>query len=149
VAAEADREIAGFEQRRPGRIKRRAALAGAQSPGGGSTGADRRNGGGPSALVADRDLQLAGLISRTSSGTPQAKAGSFLMRKWYMLLHRLVVFLAEGHLALGRLEAHAFHGGDELVGAVSPLVFFSASTTAMAALMPPAVKKSGGALNWL
>ena len=32
---------------------------------------------------------------------------------------------------------------------VSPLVFFKASTTAMAALMPPAVKKSGGLLNLL
>ena len=27
----------------------------------------------------------SGLISRTSSGTPQAKAGSFLILKWYML----------------------------------------------------------------
>ncbi|MCY1222743.1 hypothetical protein D9M72_348470 [compost metagenome] len=32
---------------------------------------------------------------------------------------------------------------------VSPLVFFSASTSAMPAVMPPAVKKSGGALNLL
>ena len=32
---------------------------------------------------------------------------------------------------------------------VSPLVFFSASTIAIAALMPPAVKKSGGDLNCL
>jgi hypothetical protein len=32
---------------------------------------------------------------------------------------------------------------------VSPLVFFRASTTAMAALMPPAVKKSGGVLYWV
>ena len=32
---------------------------------------------------------------------------------------------------------------------VSPPVFFSASTSAIAALMPPAVKKSGGALNCL
>ena len=31
---------------------------------------------------------------------------------------------------------------------LSPRVFFRASTTAMAALMPPAVKKSGGALCW-
>ena len=27
-----------------------------------------------------------------------------------------MVFLAEGHLALGRVKAHAFHGSDELVG---------------------------------
>ena len=27
----------------------------------------------------------SGLISRTSSGTPQANAGSFLILKWYML----------------------------------------------------------------
>src|SRR5258706_95447 len=32
------------------------------------------------------------------------------------VLQRLVVFLAEGHLPLGRLEAHAFHGDDELLG---------------------------------
>src|SRR6185436_5862549 len=31
-------------------------------------------------------------------------------------LHRLVVFLAEGHLALRRLEAHALHRADQLVG---------------------------------
>src|SRR5690606_1307568 len=30
-------------------------------------------------------------------------------------LHGLMVFLAEGHLALGRVEAHAFHGGNQLV----------------------------------
>ncbi|MCY1545632.1 hypothetical protein D9M68_815830 [compost metagenome] len=32
---------------------------------------------------------------------------------------------------------------------VSPLVFLSAVTTAIAALKPPAVKKSGGLLNCL
>ena len=32
---------------------------------------------------------------------------------------------------------------------VSPLVFLSAVTTAIAAENPPAVKKSGGVLNWL
>src|SRR6266540_5908156 len=31
-------------------------------------------------------------------------------------LQRLVVFLAEDHLALGRLELHALHGRDELLG---------------------------------
>jgi hypothetical protein len=31
-------------------------------------------------------------------------------------LHRLVILLAEGHLALRRVEVHAFHGGDELLG---------------------------------
>jgi hypothetical protein len=71
------------------------------------------------------------------------------MREVVHALHRLVVFLAEGHLALGRVEAHAFHGGDELVGVGVAGLGFSASTTAMAALKPPAVKKSGGALNCL
>jgi hypothetical protein len=60
-----------------------------------------------------------------------------------------VVFLAEGHLALGRIKAHALHGFDQGVGLVSPLLFFSAVTMAMAAEKPPAVKKSGGALNCL
>src|SRR5258706_8812893 len=32
------------------------------------------------------------------------------------VLHRLVVFLAEAHGALGRLEAHALHRCDQLLG---------------------------------
>ena len=55
MAAKADPQIARFEQRRRHRLLRIGTFI------------------------------SAGLISRTSSGTPQAKAGSFLILKWYML----------------------------------------------------------------
>ena len=92
----------------------------------------------------------SGLISRTSSGTPQANAGSFLIRVWIHRLHRLMVFLAEGHLALGRLEAHAFHRLDELLGAgVAAGLLQRLDQRDRRRSCRRAVKKSGGVLNLL
>ena len=62
------------------------------------------------------------LISRTSSGIAPGDRRIVLDPEVVHALQRLVVLLAEGHLALGRVEAHAFHRGDQLlgVGATSP-----------------------------
>ena len=87
VATEADGEISSLEHgesqpgQRPGIVK--------------LTGAPSRRGLGGAKLEADQNKRFQrlfwigtsiseALISRTSSGTPQAKAGSTLILKWYM-----------------------------------------------------------------
>ena len=55
-------------------------------------------------------------ISRTSSSRSHSSFCVLLDPEVVHVLHRLMVFLAEGHLALGRVEAHAFHGRDQLLG---------------------------------
>ncbi len=93
--------------------------------------------------VIGSGISFAGIVA-TSSSTSLSLA-SFLMRKWIHVLQRLVILLAEGHGALGRVEAQAFHGGDQLLG-IGRAGLLSAATTAAAAAKPPATKKSGGAL---
>src|SRR5664279_4477419 len=69
-----------------------------------------------SALVLDRDVHLFRLDLVDQLGDAPLERRIVLDPEVIHRLHRLVVFLAEGHLALGRLEAHAFHGLDELLG---------------------------------
>jgi hypothetical protein len=91
----------------------------------------------------------SGLISRTSSGTPQGKAGSTLILKWYI---DCIAWWSSGRKVILPLGVSKLMPSMVLMSlwvAVSPFVFFSASTMAIAALMPPAVKKSGGCLNCL
>ena len=61
---------------------------------------------------------------------------------WWSSLRKVILPLGVSKLMPSMVEM-------SLLVLVSPLVFFKASTTAMAALMPPAVKKSGGLLNLL
>ena len=89
------------------------------------------------------------LISRISSGTPHAKAGSTLILKWYMLCMAWWSSLRKVILPLGVSKLMPSMVLINVLALVSPLLAFSAVTTAMAAEKPPAVKKSGGALNWL
>src|SRR3990167_8035107 len=91
----------------------------------------------------------AGLISRTSSGTPQGKAGSTLILKWYMLCIAWWSSLRKVIVPLGVSKLMPSMALISVSVLVSPLVFLSAVTTAIAALKAPAVKKSGGLLNWL
>ena len=91
----------------------------------------------------------SGLISRTSSGTPHAKAGSTLILKWYIDCIAWWSSLRKVILPLGVSKLMPSIAVMSLLVPVSPPVFFSAVTTAIAAEKPPAVKKSGGALNCL
>ena len=91
----------------------------------------------------------SGLISRTSSGTPHGKAGSTLILKWYM---DCMAWWSSGRKVISPLGVWKRMPSIVLISLlvlVSPLVFLSASTMAMPALMPPAVKKSGGVWNFL
>ncbi len=87
------------------------------------------------------------MISRTSSGTPQANAGSFLILVWNIDCIAWWSSLRKVILPLGDMKLMPSMVAISLSVPVSPLVFFSASTRAMPADMPPAVKKSGGDLN--
>ena len=81
-------------------------------------------------------------------GHAQAKAGSTLILKWYMLCRAWWSSLRKVILPLGRVKAHASMVRMSLLVLVSPLVALRAVTSAMAG-EAPAVKKSGGALNCL
>src|SRR5665647_1426800 len=89
------------------------------------------------------------LISRTNSGTPQANAGSFLILKWYMLCIAWWSSLRKVILPFGVSKLMPSMVLISVFAVASPLDFLSAVTTAIAAAKPPAVKKSGGDLNWL
>src|ERR1035437_1783402 len=89
------------------------------------------------------------LISRTNSGTPQANAGSFLILKWYMSCIAWWSSLRKVILPLGVSKLMPSMVLISVLAVASPFDFFNAVTIAMAALKPPAVKKSGGALNCL
>ena len=87
-------------------------------------------------------------ISRTRS----SRSHSFALALDPELVHglqRLVVFLAESHVALGGLELHAFHGGDQLLGIGAAGLLDRSRRPRLAAAMPPAVKKSGGSVEAL
>src|SRR5450830_1607093 len=121
----------------PGPGRGCGSVTGRQVPRGGGTVDDQR-------LLRIGTFISSGLISRTSSGTPQAKAGSTLILKWYMLCSAWWSSLRKVILPLGVSKLMPSRALISLLVPVSPLVFLSAVTTAIAAFMPPAVKKSGG-----
>src|SRR6266496_4395599 len=68
------------------------------------------------ALVADRQRDFVGRdLAHELQQIPLIRL-RFLDAELVHGLQRLVVFLAEGHDALGRFEAHALHGGDQFLG---------------------------------
>src|SRR5437899_10437471 len=66
-----------------------------------------------STLVADRHAHLFRFDLAHELGHAPGEGRVHLDLEVVHRLHRLVVFLAEGHLALGRVEAHALHRADE------------------------------------
>src|SRR4051812_37466898 len=66
-----------------------------------------------SALVADRDVHFFRLDLVHQLGHAPGKRRVGLDLEVVHALHRLMVFLAERHLPLGRFETHAFHRGDQ------------------------------------
>src|SRR4051812_43262627 len=69
-----------------------------------------------STLVANRDVHLFRLDLPHQLRHAPREGRVHLDPEVIHRLHRLMVLGPEGHLALGRLEAHALHGLDELVG---------------------------------
>src|SRR5687768_7777884 len=70
----------------------------------------------PLFLVANRNRQLRGRdLLHQLEQVPLALL-LFLDAEVVHRLQRLVVLLAEAHRALGRVEEHAFHRGDQLLG---------------------------------
>ena len=131
MAAEADRQVARFE-RGHGGAGRLPLQAGA---------------GQPHALVADRDIHVLDLDFLDELRDRPGDVGIDLDLEMIHRLQRLMVLLAEDHLALGRVELHALHRRDELFRVGRAAAFSTAVTSAIAAEKPPAVKKSGGALK--
>src|SRR5438445_449740 len=69
-----------------------------------------------SALDGDRHRHLRSRdLAHQFEQVPLA-GGRLLHLELVLGLHRLVVFLAESHLALGGVEVHAFHRRDQLLG---------------------------------
>src|SRR3954466_14192556 len=91
----------------------------------------------------------SGLISRTSCGTAQVTLGSTLILKWYIDCMAWWSSLRKVILPLGVSKLMPSMAVISFSLPVSPPVFLSAVTTAIAAVKPPAVKKSGGLLNCL
>src|SRR5688572_12222880 len=88
----------------------------------------------------------SGLISRTSSGIAQATLGSTLILKWYIDCIAWWSSLRKLMRPLGLSNERPSRAAISF--SVSVLfAFFSPSTSAMPADMPPAVKKSGGDLK--
>src|SRR6266850_1755464 len=88
----------------------------------------------------------SGLISRTSCGTAHATFGSTLILKWYIDCIAWWSSLRKVMRPFGVSKERPSIA--PISFSVSVLAaFFSASTTAMPAAMPPAVKKSGGDLK--
>src|SRR5438874_4127229 len=88
----------------------------------------------------------SGLISRRSCGTAQATFGSTLILKWYIDCIAWWSSLRNVMRPFGVSKERPSMAPISFSVSALP-AFLSASTTAMAAAMPPAVKKSGGDLK--
>src|SRR6185295_15469127 len=88
----------------------------------------------------------SGLISRISSWIAQATFGSTLILKWYIDCMAWWSSLRKVMRPFGVSNDMPSMAAISFSVSVPP-AFFSASTTAMPADMPPAVKKSGGDLK--
>src|ERR1700730_10929339 len=69
-----------------------------------------------SALVADRDVHVLDLEFANRFVHRPGEVRVDLDPEVIHALQRLMVLLAEDHLALRRIELHAFHRGDQLLG---------------------------------
>src|SRR6478609_3572645 len=67
------------------------------------------------ALVADRDIHVLDLELAHRLEHCPGHVRIDLDLEVVHALQRLVVLLAEGHLALGRIELHTLHRGDQLL----------------------------------